>query len=77
VPLPFRQVPPGATFAGVTATPPTTPKRRAVLWVNTTYFAEGLPYMVVRILSSVFFTQLGVKERYLGYLHFLVIPWNF
>ena len=32
--------------------------------------------MVVRILSSVFFTQLGVKERYLGYLNLLGIPWN-
>ena len=32
--------------------------------------------MVVRILSSVFFTQLGVKERYLGYLNYLGIPWN-
>lgn len=32
--------------------------------------------MVVRILSSVFFTQLGVKERYLGYLNFLGLPWN-
>ena len=41
------------------------------LWVNTTYFAEGLPYMIVRIVSTVFFTDLGVKERYLGYLNFL------
>ena len=53
------------------------PSRKTVLWVNSTYFAEGLPYMVVRILSGVFFTQLGVKERYLGYLNFLGVPWNF
>lgn len=52
-------------------------RARTLLWVNTTYFAEGLPYMVVRILSSVFFTQLGIKERYLGYLNLLGIPWNF
>jgi PAT family beta-lactamase induction signal transducer AmpG len=50
--------------------------RRTALWVNTTYFAEGLPYMVVRILSSLYFTQLGVRELYLGYLNYLGIPWN-
>ncbi len=50
--------------------------RRHICWVMTTYFAEGLPFMVVRILSSVFFTQLGVKERYLGYLNYLGLPWN-
>ncbi len=32
--------------------------------------------MIVRILSGVFFTQLGVKERYLGYLNYLGLPWN-
>ena len=50
--------------------------KRHVPWVMSTYFAEGLPFMVVRILSSVFFTQLGVKERYLGYLNYLGLPWN-
>lgn len=47
------------------------------VWVMTTNFAEGLPFMIVRILSSVFFTDIGVKERYLGYLNFFGIPWNF
>lgn len=51
-------------------------RRRTVGWVCTTYFAEGLPFMIVRILSGVFFTQIGVKERYLGYLNFLGLPWN-
>ena len=32
--------------------------------------------MIVRILSSVFFTDIGAKERYIGYLNFLGIPWN-
>jgi PAT family beta-lactamase induction signal transducer AmpG len=44
--------------------------------VNSTYFAEGLPYMIVRILSSLYFTQLGVRELYLGYLNYLGLPWN-
>ncbi len=50
--------------------------KRTVLWVNSTYFAEGLPYMIVRFLSSVFFTDRGVREAYLGFLNFLAIPWN-
>lgn len=45
-------------------------------WVSSTYFAEGLPYMIVRILSGVYFTDVGAKERYIGYLNFLGIPWN-
>jgi PAT family beta-lactamase induction signal transducer AmpG len=32
--------------------------------------------MVVRILSSLYFTQLGVREAYLGYLNYLGLPWN-
>lgn len=49
---------------------------KTLIWVNTTYFAEGLPYMVVRILSSLYFTQLGVREAYIGYLNYLGLPWN-
>jgi PAT family beta-lactamase induction signal transducer AmpG len=46
------------------------------VWVFSTYLAEGLPYAIIRILSSVFFTDIGLKERYIGYLNFLGIPWN-
>jgi PAT family beta-lactamase induction signal transducer AmpG len=46
------------------------------VWVFSTYLAEGLPYSIIRILSSVFFTDIGLKERYIGYLNFLGIPWN-
>ncbi len=45
-------------------------------WVFSTYFAEGLPYGIIRLMSSAFFTDVGMKERYLGYLNFLGIPWN-
>lgn len=65
-----------ASNASVQPSPPTTASKRDVLWVNTTYFAEGLPYMIVRIVSGVFFTQIGLKERYLGYLNYLGLPWN-
>lgn len=49
---------------------------RTPVWVATTYFAEGLPYMVVRFLAGVYLTDIGVKERYLGMLNFLGLPWN-
>ena len=46
------------------------------LWVSSTYFAEGLPFMVVRFMSSVFFTDMGVREALLGFVNFFGIPWN-
>ncbi len=49
---------------------------RTSLWVASTYFAEGLPYMIVRFMSSVFFTDMGVREALLGFINFLGIPWN-
>jgi MFS transporter, PAT family, beta-lactamase induction signal transducer AmpG len=45
-------------------------------WIFSTYFAQGFPYMVVRAMSSVFFTDVGMSERFLGYLNFLGLPWN-
>ena len=33
--------------------------------------------MLVRYLSSVYLTDIGVKEAYLGFVNFLGIPWNF
>ncbi len=53
------------------------PKGNPRVWVFSTYFAEGLPYSIVRLLSSVYFTDVGAKESVIGYLNFLGIPWNF
>jgi hypothetical protein len=50
--------------------------KKPQVWCFSTYFAEGLPYAVVRLMSSVFFTDIGMKERYIGYLNFLGVPWN-
>src|SRR6476620_6276486 len=55
----------------------TSPRWRTLLWVNSTYFTEGLPYMIVRKLSTVFFTDIGVDLKSIGYLNFLGAPWNF
>ena len=46
------------------------------IWCFTTYFAEGLPFGIIRMLSSVLFTDVGMSERNLGYLNYLGIPWN-
>lgn len=46
------------------------------LWVSTLYFAEGLPYMLVRFLGGVTLTDWGVREATIGYLNFLGLPWS-
>ena len=51
-------------------------KKSPSLWVFSTYFAEGFPYMMTKVLSFVFFTDAGVREAWLGLLNFLGIPWN-
>jgi MFS transporter, PAT family, beta-lactamase induction signal transducer AmpG len=50
--------------------------KKTGVWCFSTYLAEGLPFGIIRILSSIFFTDIGLKERYIGYLNFLGIPWN-
>jgi PAT family beta-lactamase induction signal transducer AmpG len=50
--------------------------KRPQAWCFTTYFTEGLPFMIIRSMSCIFFTDIGIKERYLGYLNFLGLPWN-
>jgi MFS transporter, PAT family, beta-lactamase induction signal transducer AmpG len=56
--------------------PATESQRSTRAWVSSTYFAEGLPYMMVRYLPGVYLTDIGVKELYLGFLNFLALPWN-
>lgn len=56
---------------------PSTKPASERVWVSSLYFAEGLPYMLVRYLFGVYLTDLGVKEAFLGFLNFLGIPWNF
>jgi PAT family beta-lactamase induction signal transducer AmpG len=46
------------------------------VWVSSTYFAEGLPLMIVRKLSTVFFTDIGVDLRTIAHLNFLGNVWN-
>jgi MFS transporter, PAT family, beta-lactamase induction signal transducer AmpG len=50
---------------------------RTAAWVNTTYFAEGLPLIITLRLGTVFFTDMGASLTSIGYVNFLGLPWNF
>lgn len=55
------------------------PPRRAgiVAWVLSTYFAEGFPAQIVRWLSGIYFTDIGMKEAFIGRANWLGFPWLF
>ncbi|MFC2172638.1 MFS transporter [Acidobacteriota bacterium] len=45
-------------------------------WVSTTYFAEGLPYMIIRALSAYYFTRIGLREAVIGLTNLYGLGWN-
>jgi len=45
-------------------------------WVVSTYFAEGFPYSIVRMLSTVFFTDAGASLQAIGLTSLYGLPWN-
>lgn len=61
--LPPSQAPPPARLA-------------AAPWVTSTYFAEGLPYAIVRQLSAEFFTSMGTKLEAIGLTSLYGLAWN-
>ncbi len=48
----------------------------AAPWVLSTYFAEGLPFSIVRQLSSEFFTSLGASPEKIGATSLYGLAWN-
>ena len=51
-------------------------KRTSWAWVPTLYFAEGLPYVLVVIVSSLMFKQLGISVADVTlYTSWLYLPW--
>jgi PAT family beta-lactamase induction signal transducer AmpG len=48
----------------------------AAPWVLSTYFAEGLPFSIVRQLASEFFTSMGTKPENIGATSLYGIAWN-
>ncbi|MBN1106456.1 MAG: MFS transporter [Deltaproteobacteria bacterium] len=45
------------------------------LWAFTTYFAEGLPYTLIRTVSSVFFRDMKVSLEAIGLTSLFGVPW--
>ena len=45
------------------------------LYVPTLYFAQGLPYTLVNLVSAVFFKNLGASNEFIGLTSFLSLPW--
>ena len=45
-------------------------------WIPTLYFAEGLPNVIVTVLSVVMYMQLGLTDAEVGlYTGWLALPW--
>lgn len=49
--------------------------KKASIYISTLYFAEGLPYAIVMMLSAVFFKTLGASNIFIGLTSFLYLPW--
>ncbi len=45
------------------------------IWTFTSYFAEGLPYTVIRTISSVFFRDMKVSLESIGLTSLFGLPW--
>lgn len=48
----------------------------AAPWVASTYYAEGLPYSIVRQISSQYFTAMGTSLAAIGNTSLLGLAWN-
>lgn len=52
-----------------------TKEKKPGVYIPTLYFAEGLPYTVVMMMSGVFFKSLGADNVFIGLTSFLGLPW--
>jgi MFS transporter, PAT family, beta-lactamase induction signal transducer AmpG len=50
-------------------------ERRPGIFIPTLYFAEGLPYTIVNIMSAIFFKSLAGSNVLIGWLSILTWPW--
>jgi MFS transporter, PAT family, beta-lactamase induction signal transducer AmpG len=75
VPAPAPPTPPDALPAPAPAS--TWARLAAAPWVASTYFAEGLPYSIVRQLSSELFTSFGMSPKTIGATSLYGFAWNF
>jgi PAT family beta-lactamase induction signal transducer AmpG len=60
-----------ATEKKIFGSKPASPK----VWAFTTYFCEGLPYSIIRTVSTVFFRDNGVSLEGIGLTSLFGVPW--
>jgi len=44
-------------------------------YVPTLYFAEGLPYIMVNIVSAIMYKKMGMSNQFIGLTSILYLPW--
>jgi PAT family beta-lactamase induction signal transducer AmpG len=54
---------------------PTNKKLTPWAYIPTLYFAEGLPYMIINIMSVAMFKSFGVDNEYIGLTSLFYLPW--
>ncbi|MCX7725702.1 MAG: hypothetical protein N2053_02505, partial [Chitinispirillaceae bacterium] len=47
------------------------------MWCFTLYFAEGLPYSIIRMISSLFLRTMKVSLPIIGFTSIFSLPWIF
>jgi PAT family beta-lactamase induction signal transducer AmpG len=68
--------PPEGAAPAPEPTPTFWARLRAAPWVVSTYFAEGLPFAIVRQLSGEFLTSMGVSAKEIGATSLYGLAWN-
>jgi MFS transporter, PAT family, beta-lactamase induction signal transducer AmpG len=70
---------PAKEYEGMTMAENVFPKKKRLqsphVWAFTTYFAEGFPYTIIRMISSVFFRDRLVSLEAIGLTSLFGIPW--
>lgn len=51
-------------------------QRKPGIYIPTLYFAEGLPYTIVMMMSAVYFKSLGASNVFIGLTTLLSLPWS-
>ena len=77
----MAEIPTASPAASPASGDPTAParggaKRPAWAWVPSLYFAEGVPYMVVAVLSVLLYKRLGLSNTEIAlFTSWLYLPW--
>ena len=52
-------------------------KKNPISWVPTTYFAMGLPFVMLSLVSPIIFKDLGVANDQIAFwTSLLILPWS-